>query len=134
LSSCSRHPEDGHMTGRNTSVTTMKLNYFHKTKVNLLIFKNILRIKLMQGIRNISKRNYNGNSMQTGRKIVECPNYSTSKTAMTEIDVNYCNSFRTSEHWNALRCSTQYFRWQKKENKNCLFLSECIHFFVSNLG
>jgi hypothetical protein len=100
--------------------------------VNLLIFKNIFSIKLMHGISNIQKRNCIENRKQIGCKIVECPNYSPSKTPATEIDVNYCNSFRTSAHWNALQYPIFSLAEERGEQK-LLVLSACMPFSVSHL-
>ena len=38
LHACSHHSEDGHMSGRNMSVTTTQFNYVHNTKVYLLVY------------------------------------------------------------------------------------------------
>ena len=89
-------------------------------------------MKLMEGIWNISEKlcwKQQANRMQDCRM----PNQSTSKTPMTEIDVNYCNIFRISEHWNALQYPVYSLAEERGEPK-LLVLSACIHFSVSHLG
>jgi hypothetical protein len=41
MHSCCHHPEDGHISGRNMSMTSTQYIYIHKTEVLLLVCKYV---------------------------------------------------------------------------------------------